>query len=134
MNRRQLLKGLGFSSLGLGTLGLRGPLALGGESEAPKRLLVISHCHGWPYDSWKLRPAGLSTTAPWGTEAQFTRSTYPDPAYDSTRLGSGCIGTSAAPTGRKSPVEVVPRAWLRRSHAMISRGSVGPNSDDQSGG
>lgn len=65
MNRRQLLKGLGFSGMGLGALGLRGPLALGGESEAPKRLLVISHCHGWPYDSWKLRPAGLSTATPW---------------------------------------------------------------------
>ena len=67
MNRRDLLKGLGLSGLGLslGGLGLRNPLAFASEGEAPKRLIVISHCHGWPYDSWKIRPSGLSTSTPW---------------------------------------------------------------------
>lgn len=67
MNRRNFLKGLGLSSagVGLGAVGLRSPLASAGETEAPRRLLVISHCHGWPYDGWKLRPTGLSEDTPW---------------------------------------------------------------------
>lgn len=67
MNRRDLLRALGLSSagVGLGAIGVRSPLAKAGEFEAPKRLLVISHCHGWPYDSWKMRPAGLGESVPW---------------------------------------------------------------------
>jgi len=67
MRRRELLKALGLSGagLGLGTLGLRSPLARAQEAEAPRRLLVLSHCHGWPYESWAMRPKGLGTSKPW---------------------------------------------------------------------
>jgi hypothetical protein len=36
--------------------------AVGG---APKRVIFISHCHGWPYDAWKMRPEGVDSSAPW---------------------------------------------------------------------
>jgi hypothetical protein len=39
-------------------------LARPGQSLAPRRLLVVSHCHGWPYDGWRLRPPGLDDTTP----------------------------------------------------------------------
>lgn len=67
MNRRTLLKRLGLTGagLGLGTVGLRSPLARAQQVTAPQRLLVLSHCHGWPYDGWKLRPTGLDEQTPW---------------------------------------------------------------------
>jgi hypothetical protein len=37
--------------------------AVGG---APKRVIFISHCHGWPYDAWKMRPEGVDSSAPGG--------------------------------------------------------------------
>ena len=56
MRRRDFIKGLGgLSALGL-LPGLGGSLAFA-ESEAPKRFLLLSHCHGWPYDSWKMHPS-----------------------------------------------------------------------------
>lgn len=63
MKRRHFLKLLGgTSALSLCPPLVRSALA---EAEAPKRLIVLSHCHGWTYDSWKLRPSGLGTDSPW---------------------------------------------------------------------
>ena len=56
MRRRDFIKGLGGLSA-LGVLpGLGGSLAFA-ENAAPKRFLLLSHCHGWPYDSWRMRPS-----------------------------------------------------------------------------
>ena len=57
-SRRGLIQGMGAA--GLGVAGLRSRPLAASEGEAPKRLLIISHCHGWPYDSWKLRPEGVT--------------------------------------------------------------------------
>ena len=67
MDRRRFLRAMGLScaGVGLGTLGVRGPLARADQGEAPRRLLMISHSHGWPYDGWKLRPPGLGDDTPW---------------------------------------------------------------------
>lgn len=67
MRRRDFLKLLGVTgvSSGLYGLGLQNLFALESPDGAPKRLLVISHCHGWPYDAWKIRPDGMPEGAPW---------------------------------------------------------------------
>jgi hypothetical protein len=72
MNRRAFLRSLGLTGagVGLGAIGVRSPLARA-SSEAPKRLLVISHCHGWPYDGWALRP-GLELSTPWELDLAST--------------------------------------------------------------
>ena len=67
IRRRDLLKGTGALGLSLGLLG-HNRLARADTTEAPKRLLVISHCHGWPYDSWKIRPEGLSDQNPFSLD------------------------------------------------------------------
>lgn len=66
-NRRKFLQGLGYTggALGMSGLGMLGRLGRAAEGEAPKRLLVISHCHGWAYDGWKMRPSGTSESTPW---------------------------------------------------------------------
>ena len=46
-------------------MGLRGRLAHAMPEETPRRLLVISHCHGWPYESWRLRPEGTDDATAW---------------------------------------------------------------------
>ena len=69
MKRRDLLKSAGALGASLGLLG-RSTLAGADTTDAPKRLLVISHCHGWPYDSWKIRPEGFSESAPWELNLQ----------------------------------------------------------------
>ena len=66
MDRRKFLTGLSTAgvALGLSSLGFR--RAFADNAEAPKRLIVISHCHGWPYDSWKLSPPpGAGLSKPW---------------------------------------------------------------------
>lgn len=66
MERRQFLRGLGLTGLaGAAGLGITPRGATATEGEAPKRLILISHCHGWPYESWKMRPAGVSESTPW---------------------------------------------------------------------
>lgn len=57
-SRRRMLQGLGAGGLGLA--GLRSRTLSASDGDAPKRLLILSHCHGWPHDSWKLRPSGLT--------------------------------------------------------------------------
>jgi hypothetical protein len=67
MHRRRFLQTLGLAGMatGLSKMGLSRALAQGMNAEAPKRLIVISHCHGWPYDAWKLRPQGMDESLPW---------------------------------------------------------------------
>ena len=66
MHRRRFLQGLGWAGI-VGASGLAASQrrARANEGEAPKRLIIISHCHGWPYDAWKMRPSGLSEGTPW---------------------------------------------------------------------
>ncbi|MCO4762390.1 MAG: DUF1552 domain-containing protein [Myxococcales bacterium] len=76
MKRRDFLRVLGFAGgavgvgAGLGTASL--VRAVGGAeagTKAPiRRLIVLSHCHGWTYDSWKMRPDGLDVTKPWNID------------------------------------------------------------------
>ena len=69
LDRRAFLRLLGASgaAAGLGRAGL----AFGHEGDhggAIRRLIVLSHCHGWTYDTWKLRPAGLAEDQPWDVD------------------------------------------------------------------
>ena len=67
INRRRFLQRLGLTGLcaGLSPLALPRALAQEGPATAPKRVIFISHCHGWPYDAWKMRPQGLSDSERW---------------------------------------------------------------------
>ena len=66
MNRRDFMRILGVSGAfaGVSTSHLARLLAAAPAQGAPKRLIVISHCHGWPYDAWKMRPDGFDTSIP----------------------------------------------------------------------
>ncbi|MEE2904070.1 MAG: DUF1552 domain-containing protein [Myxococcota bacterium] len=64
ISRRNFLKALGASSA-LTSSGLWSPFRAHAQSMAPKRLIIVSHCHGWPYDAWKIRPAGKIDTETW---------------------------------------------------------------------
>jgi hypothetical protein len=63
IGRRRFLQSMGLGAIGAGALGSKALWA--DEHEAPKRLLIISHCHGWTYESWRLQPDGLSSDEPW---------------------------------------------------------------------
>lgn len=63
MHRRHFLETLGV--VGLSALGLGRALAQPDAGAAPKRLILVSHCHGWPYDAWKMRPPGVDVSGPW---------------------------------------------------------------------
>lgn len=67
MRRRTFL-----SRLGLGTAACFSPLAIRSSwadgNEPPKRLLILSHNHGWTYETWKMRPAGLDSTQRWDVD------------------------------------------------------------------
>jgi hypothetical protein len=67
MNRRALLKLLGVSGAyaGLAASDLGRILHAASEQDAVRRLIVISHCHGWPYQSWKMRPGDHSHDTAW---------------------------------------------------------------------
>ncbi|MBM74474.1 MAG: hypothetical protein CMK59_03665 [Proteobacteria bacterium] len=85
ISRRRFLKTLGGAGLGLGTLGWRNALA-NFDEEAPKRLIIINHNHGWTYDTWKMHTQTLSSTTDWERDlwaldaSQF--STALSPLYD----------------------------------------------------
>ncbi len=64
IDRRTFLRRLGIAGAGAG-IGLRGRLAYAAPEETPRRLIVISHCHGWPYENWKVRPDGADEDASW---------------------------------------------------------------------
>ncbi len=50
------------------------------RAAAPRRLVVISHCHGWPYETWKMHPAGRSDAEPWTLDlASVSRSEFSQP-------------------------------------------------------
>ena len=53
-------------------VGLRGRLAYAGPEDTPRRLIVISHCHGWPYESWRLRPEGADAAEAWSIDLTST--------------------------------------------------------------
>ena len=65
ITRRRVLQMGGLTALGAAWPGaaLR---AFAQEPATPiRRLIAISHCHGWPYAAWRMRPEGLSDTEPW---------------------------------------------------------------------
>ena len=72
ISRRRMLQ-LGS----LGTLGAAMPgtvlQAFARPVDAPRRLVIISHCHGWPYTTWRLRPHGLPDTEPWAVNLASLR-------------------------------------------------------------
>jgi len=70
MHRRHFLETLGLAGLatGMSGFGLGRAFAQSGEGAAPKRLIVISHCHGWPYEAWKMRPGGMDESTPWDVD------------------------------------------------------------------
>jgi len=65
--RRAFLKLLGLSGAyaALGNAGLGRALAAESDQAPIRRLILIGHCHGWPYESWKMRPDGLKDDTPW---------------------------------------------------------------------
>ena len=72
MQRRDFLRILGLSGAAFGvgaSLGGRSLLAEAGANGSVasgpfRRLLLVSHCHGWTYDSWKMRPTGVDPSKP----------------------------------------------------------------------
>ena len=64
ISRRSFLKALGATSA-FASGGLWSPFRAQAQTMAPKRLIIVSHCHGWPYDAWKLRPTGKSEAETW---------------------------------------------------------------------
>ena len=67
ISRRHLLRVGGLAALGTAWPG--GVLRAAAETAAPpRRLVLISHCHGWPYADWRMRPAGMPETRPWSLD------------------------------------------------------------------
>ncbi|MEO2194941.1 MAG: DUF1552 domain-containing protein [bacterium] len=64
ISRRYLLQLGGLTALGA-ALPDRALRAFAQPAEPPRRLVVISHCHGWPYSEWKMRSTGRSEDEPW---------------------------------------------------------------------
>ncbi len=91
MKRRTFLKHLGAMGAvsGVSGLGLQRAFAQAGapENVAPRRLLLIGHCHGWPYQQWKMHPEGMDMSAPWQmplsalTQSDFSQPLAPLYAY-----------------------------------------------------
>ena len=82
MHRRHFLEALGLAGLATGVsgFGLGRAFAQPAMGAAPKRLIVISHCHGWPYDAWKMRPAGVDEATPWEVDlAGLAREDFSQP-------------------------------------------------------
>ena len=64
MRRRNFLSHLGLSAgAWFSPCGVQNAFA--DNEEAPKRLIILSHNHGWTYDSWKMRPGSLNSELPW---------------------------------------------------------------------
>lgn len=84
VNRRQFLAGL-TAGAGAATVAASGTFARAAlaSGQEPKRLLVLSSCHGTVYDLWKMRPEGRTDRGDWRvglrglSEAEFSRSLAP---------------------------------------------------------
>ena len=77
MKRRHFLNALGIAGLSAGLSPWEIAQAMNRASGSPRRLLIISHCHGWTYDTWKMRPAGLDMATPWEIDlAKATASEF----------------------------------------------------------
>ncbi|MEE2777382.1 MAG: DUF1552 domain-containing protein [Acidobacteriota bacterium] len=63
ISRRQLLQLGGLTALGVGF-----PRGVRATSDPIRRLILVSHCHGWPYETWKMRPEGRSVAEPWSID------------------------------------------------------------------
>ena len=71
IDRRTFLKRFGIAGAGMG-FGLRGRAAFAGPEDTPRRLIVVSHCHGWPYDSWRLHSDGAGEADAWTLDLTAT--------------------------------------------------------------
>ena len=72
MNRRKFLTAVGAAGAAssFSGLGLKNAFAAPTEGEAPKRLIIVSHCHGWPYKSWVMRPGAKDPDCPLGNVSE----------------------------------------------------------------
>ncbi|MEE2637175.1 MAG: DUF1552 domain-containing protein [Acidobacteriota bacterium] len=82
ISRRRLLHLGGLTALGA-VVPDTPLLASGQPPTPPRRLIVVSHCHGWPYTEWRMRPTGASDEESWTLglgqldQAAFSRPLVP---------------------------------------------------------
>jgi hypothetical protein len=67
ISRRHFMRLAGLSGIAVRFHGLPGSArrAFAHTDTPVRRLIVVSHCHGWPYETWKLRADGLPDDQPW---------------------------------------------------------------------
>ena len=63
ISRRHVLRMGGLTALGAAVPDAA--LRAFAPTAPPRRLVVVSHCHGWPYEAWRLRPPGRPADEPW---------------------------------------------------------------------
>ncbi len=115
ISRRHLLQLGGLTALGVGLPDgmLR---AFAQSSTAARRLVVISHCHGWPYAAWRIRPAGQPEAEPWAidlrtlSEREFSRPLAP--LYPHRRRLLALDGLSLATAELDSGGNNHDRGWI----------------------
>ncbi len=135
ISRRHLLQFGGLTALGAGWPG--GALRALAQSPAQtRRLIVISHCHGWPYATWCMRPEDASETEPWALDLESldqlvaARLARPD-RLPSLELSVDSALESGRPiayndSGVRLPAENTPlRAWERVFGPASSGDEVG---------
>ncbi len=115
ISRRHLLQLGGLTALGVGLPG--GTLPAFAQSPGPtKRLVVISHCHGWPYETWRMRPTGMSDAEPWtldlSTLAENELSRPLAPLYRHRRRLLALDGLSLATAELDSGGNRHDRGWI----------------------
>ena len=81
ISRRHVLRMGGLAALGAAVPDAA--LRAFAPAAPPRRLVVVSHCHGWPYEAWRLRPPGLPADEPW--------------TLDLTRVAEGDLSRPLAP-------------------------------------
>ncbi len=115
ISRRDLLQLGGLTALGVG---LPGSLqrAFAQSAAPPRRLVVISHCHGWPYAAWKMRPTGVSEAEPWTLDlnrlAQREFSQPLAPLYEHRRRVLALDGLSLATAELDTGGNRHDRGWI----------------------